>query len=698
MKRVILFRKVLYSPWFLAVLPAIIIMLFLPAIGLRYSLNIEEEGKQYVNAVFVDLNSDGITELVNQGKGDPFYHVIVLDNNQRIYDQWNFRDSLHQHLSSCYFGDYDNDGFKEIYIFSYSNDSLFLNINEFFEPEGVRRNRIFISKLKIVNNTITSVLYPAGFYDINNDQFKEFYFSVTTGFALEPRVVCYFDIVNNDLKTSRFLGVNCHFANLQDIDNDNKPELFGFMSASGNYKTPAPFTDHSTWLMVFNEQLDFEFPPVEFPGLTNKLNINYYSVNDFRGYLLNHNTNSADTSILDPRIMIYSLSGVKIKERLYTEFGFNRSVGLFVLNSEKGNRIFIMEKDLIELNDKLEIINKEESPFDSGYLTYAEDIDFDGEKEFLLFSDKEEKMVVLRSDLQVVAETKFDSTKSELTFSHRLTHDHKHSLQMASDRNSWIVGIEKNKLYYPGYLMYPGIYLFLGLFISGINRINTYQVQQKESLKQRLLTLQLQGIKSQLDPHFTFNTLNSIASLLYLEDRQAAYDYMNKFTMLLRGMLNDAERVYRTLGEELDFVTTYLELEKMRFGEKFSFVIEIKEGVTQQEQVPKLVLQTFAENAIKHGLLPSTNNGVLRINAQRVDDYLKLSIEDNGIGREKSFGKSTSTGKGLKLIGEFYDILNQMNKRRISHSITDLYDEAGDASGTRVDVMVPVESVKTGDK
>lgn len=419
MKWVVIFRKVLYSPWFLAALPAIIIMLFLPAIGLRYTLKIEEEGKQFKNEVYVDLDSDGISEVVGQGKGDPYYHVIVLDNNHRIYDQWNFRDSLHPRLSDCYFGNYDNDSYEEIYVFSYSNDSLFLNINEFLDPEGVRQDRIFITRLKIVNNTITTILYPAGFYDVNHDQFKEFYFSLTTGFALEPRFVYYFDIPNNDLKSSQFLGVNCHFANLKDVDNDNKPELFGFMSASGNYKTPTPLSDHSTWLMVFNEQLDLEFPPVEFPGLTNKLNINSYSVSGFRGYVLNHNTNSADTSILEPRIMIYSLDGAKIKERLYTDFGFNSTVSLNVLNSEIGDRIFILEKELLELNEKLEIINKIESPFNSSYETYVEDIDFDSEKEFFLFSESEGRMVVLRSNLQVLAETKLDSTESGLTFSHR---------------------------------------------------------------------------------------------------------------------------------------------------------------------------------------------------------------------------------------------------------------------------------------
>ena len=311
------------------------------------------------------------------------------------------------------------------------------------------------------------------------------------------------------------------------------------------------------------------------------------------------------------------------------------------------------------------------------YFTYTVDIDMNGEEEIILYSDSEEKIVIYNTALKILAEAQIKINGWQARFSHLISKDQNPRLFVTSEDGNSYLDLIKNNFYYFGYLAYPGIYLLLVLFIGGINRINTRQVEQKERLNQRLLTLQLQGIKSQLDPHFTFNTLNSIAALIYLEDRQTAYDYLNKFTLLLRGMLNDAERIYRTLSEELEFVTTYLELEKMRFGEKFNYKIEIGEGISQREEVPKLVLQTFAENAVKHGIMPSENGGILRIIVIKEDDYLKLTIEDNGIGREKSSGQSMSTGKGLKLTKEFYEILNQINKRPIIHTITDLHNETG---------------------
>jgi len=165
---------------------------------------------------------------------------------------------------------------------------------------------------------------------------------------------------------------------------------------------------------------------------------------------------------------------------------------------------------------------------------------------------------------------------------------------------------------------------------------------------------------------------------------------MTKFTQLLRGMINDAEKIYRTLYEELEFVTTYLELEKLRFGEKFNYTIEIGDSVSQKEQVPKMVLQTFVENSIKHGIMPCELGGILIIRVEKENNYLKLVVEDNGIGRKKAEGQSSSTGKGLKLTSEFYEILNQINRKPIRHLITDLYNESGSASGTRVEIWVPL--------
>jgi two-component sensor histidine kinase len=686
-----LLKKIIYSSAFLAIVPAIIIMFYIPSLGTKYKLKVEPVSKAISNYVYCDINSDSISEVFHIGKGTPYFYIVVQNNDLRVYDQWNFKDSIDNDLSDFFFGNYDNDLFKEIYTFTYKNDSLFLNINEFLEPAGLSLDRIFLTKICVVNGKVTSIVYPAGFFDTDDDGKKELFFSIQTGFGLEPRRFYSFDIVHKVLKYSQFLGMIIQKPKMSDVDGDGKPEFFGLTGASGNYKTSAPFSDKSSWLMVFDDQLKFKFPPVEFPGFTNMLDVHHYTKGLFSGFMLSHYTGSVDPNVLKPRILLYSTEGKKIRDHEYIDYGLDRYTSLIILAYKNIDRIYLLGTYLIELNDNLEIIKRVKSPFSSLYNNYLVDIDFDGEKELVLYSFDEEKLIIFNAALQKLAEAKLKGTQSPLRFSHYAAENHENKIFMNARDYGYFLKLQRNDYYYFNYLAYPGIYFLCLLFILLIKRINTLQVVQKESLNRRLVTLQLQGIKSQLDPHFTFNTLNSIASLIYLEDRQLAYDYMNKFTQLLRGLINDAERIYRSLGEELEFATTYLELEKLRFGNKFNYEIIIGDGVSQREQVPKLVLHTFAENAIKHGIMSLDEGGVLKISAHRERDYLILSIEDNGIGRVKAEGLSTSTGKGLRLTGEFYDILNQINKKPIKHFIVDLYNDRNDPIGTRVEVWIPVE-------
>lgn len=686
-----IFKKIIYSSGFLAIIPAIVVSFFLLPVGSKYTLSIEPALKFSGQYLYADLNSDSISESVYTGKGTPYFFICAKDYNLHFYDQWNLKDSLNPSISDIFFGNYDHDRFKEVYIFTHKGDSLFLNVNELLDPAGTRLDRIFITKIGYIKGEVTSVLKPAGFFDENGDGRDELYFGITTGFAEDPRRLYYFDLVNKKLYSSQFTGIICMDPKMADVDGDNRPEIFGDMSACGNFGRKVPFSDSSTWFMVFNDSLKFEFPPEEFRGYVNGLQTNYYDNGNEKNYVLAHWVGGTDTTVLDSRILIYSSRGKLLKSRLFSDIGDFQHIRFFVDNHIKSNKIYILENKFFELNDRLELVRTIDIPFKSEIYPYQADLNADGEDEFLLYSEDEEKLAVYSAGLEKLIDLKFKTPDYLWKFSQYLSKDHQRSLFLSSGNKGYFLKLSKSKYHYLGYLAYPGIYLLFLMFIILTKRINTLQVVQKESLNRRLVTLQLRGIKSQLDPHFTFNTLNSIASLIYIEDRQTAYDYMIKFTELLRGMINDADRVYRSLGEELEFVTTYLDLEKLRFGEKFNYKIIIGEGVSQREQVPKLVLQTFAENATKHGIMSNAQGGLLKIMVNKEKDYLKLIIEDNGIGREAAAGHSTSTGKGLKLTREFYDILNQINKKPIRHFIIDLHNEAGDPSGTRVEVWVPVE-------
>jgi two-component sensor histidine kinase len=694
MKYPVLLKKIVFSSWFLAAIPAILIIIFLPRIGSKYNLRVEETEKSDGQLIYADMNSDTVSETIYVGKGLPYYFITVRDINQKYHDQWNFTDSLDPYLSEFFTGNYDHDRFREIYAFTYKKDSLFINISEVLEPSGLKMERVFVTKIGYINGTVTSALKPAGFYDENGDGKDELYFTIATGFGLQPRKVYYFDIVNKTIKESQLAGSVILGPRMKDADGDNRPEIFGTMSASGNYKKIIPFPDSSTWFMVYDDQLRFKFPPVEFPGFANGLDINSFSNGNSKGYVLSHLRNGADTAMLAPSIMLFSTTGELLKKHFYSDLGLEGNEILLILKHNQSDKIYVVSNKIIEFNDQLEPIRTVDLPFRTKVFAYQFDINADGEDELLLHSFYEGRLQIYNAGLQKYTDMKFKTASTIWRFSHYYSSAHDHKVFLRAGTDGYMLRFSKNNFYYLGYLAYPGVYFLLFFFILLIRLINTYQVAQKESLNRRLISLQLQGIKAQLDPHFTFNTLNSVSSLIYLDDRQAAYDYMNKFTQLLRGMINDAERIYRTVNEELDFVKIYLDLEKLRFGEKLNYSIEIGDGITGKEQVPKLVLHTFAENAVKHGIMRRDSGGKLLIKVEREKDYLRLTIEDNGIGRSNSAGFSNSTGKGLKITGEFYSILNQINKRPIHHKITDLYDDFRNPSGTRVEVRVPVDETE----
>jgi two-component sensor histidine kinase len=690
MTTMIFLKKVLTSNWFLAIFPALLLIFFLPSFSSKYTLKISPAKKKYCPFFYSDLNSDSISEIVRFGKGGSSFFITVLDNDFRVYDQWNLNENMDTKISEIFFGNIDHDKYAEIFVFTHKNDSLFLNINEFFDSKGIKQKSIFITKIGFKNQIVISDVKPAGLFDANSDRIDEIYFAIITAFG-QPRSMYSFDLAQNKLSVSQFTGNTYLLPRMADADGDKKPELIGNMNSFGNYRTDVAFTDSSTWLMVFNEKLEFEFPPVEFPGFGSTLNVYAFQNNGLKAFVLNYWSNGADTTTLKSEIMLYSIEGKLIRNRLYKDFGFINCPMLFIIKDNPSDRIYLIENKLIELNDKLEIVNSVDLPYHSDRLAHLTDINRDGKDELLIYYDEEGKLLLYSTDLDKLAEIDFKTKTTQWQFSQYLPKNKNRQLFLRAEDEAFYLQLDTNNLYYLAYLSYPGIYFLFLFFIILIRRINSRQIEQREKIKNRLLTLQLQGIKSQLDPHFTFNVLNGVSSMIYQENRDAAYDYMNKFTRLLRGMLNDAERIYRSLEEELTFVKTNLELEKLRFGKKFNYFIEMEEGLDMKVQVPKMVLQTFAENAVKHGITPCENGGTLKITAEKDQDYLKLTIEDNGIGRAQAAGKSTSTGKGLKLTVEFYHLLNQLNKKPIRHQITDLYSESGEPAGTRVEVWVPFD-------
>lgn len=218
------------------------------------------------------------------------------------------------------------------------------------------------------------------------------------------------------------------------------------------------------------------------------------------------------------------------------------------------------------------------------------------------------------------------------------------------------------------------------------------RILHETQIEKNLARLQFRSIKGMIDPHFTFNAINSIASMMYRGEKEEAYGYFTKFSRLIRNLFEHAENATRSLKAELEFVKNYLEIEKMRFGDKFDFSIRVAEGLDVQREIPKLIVQIYVENAIKHGLMGRESGGTLEVIITTEQHALHICVRDNGIGRKKSRATSDgkqSLGKGTHIIRDYFDLLNKFNDPKISSETIDLYSDDGTAAGTEVRISIP---------
>lgn len=228
------------------------------------------------------------------------------------------------------------------------------------------------------------------------------------------------------------------------------------------------------------------------------------------------------------------------------------------------------------------------------------------------------------------------------------------------------------------------VFLSLQIRRKAIERKVEAARQQAESYR-----LQLNSVIKQFDPHFTFNAVTSVGSLIMKGEKEKAYNYFIKLSNLLRSIISDSTALLKPLEQELEFVTRYCELQKLRFGNRFEYSITVPDDVDTKTPVPKMIIQSFAENAVKHGLENKHGQGILEITVENITDGIELTVRDNGIGRTASGEiRTRGAGTGIKNIENIIETMNRVNKEKITFILTDLYNE-GKAAGTEVKVFLP---------
>ncbi|HUX96510.1 MAG TPA: histidine kinase [Bacteroidales bacterium] len=240
--------------------------------------------------------------------------------------------------------------------------------------------------------------------------------------------------------------------------------------------------------------------------------------------------------------------------------------------------------------------------------------------------------------------------------------------------------------------------LSLAIFLLILNRARINNQRRISEMNHKIAEVRQANLRQQMNPHFIFNTLNSIQYYMYQHDKLATNNYLTKFSSLMRKVLENSQHTSVPLRDELDALKLYLDLEIIRFKDKFTYEISVDEELdTLLYKVPTMLIQPYVENSICHGLVPAEKKGSIKIELKLKDDYISCIIEDNGIGREAAMEKKKKSENnhnslGTRIVTSRLDLVNALYGTSLKTIYTDLKNDNGESEGTRVEIQIPILS------
>ena len=300
-----------------------------------------------------------------------------------------------------------------------------------------------------------------------------------------------------------------------------------------------------------------------------------------------------------------------------------------------------------------------------------------------------------QSDLMTIkdslASDKVRSQLSDLEINYKTQQKEQQIQLLQKDNNIKSLQLQNNRRSIFFYIISFCLLLaILGIVFYQRNLRNKIEMQKMKA------ELETKVLRSQMNPHFIFNSLNSIENFMMQNEKRQASDYLNKFSKLIRSILESSRNELVPLVKDIEALQLYVDLEQLRFNNKFSYQAKVDpELVNGDYQVPSLLIQPYVENAIVHGLAHSEKTGLnLSVTAMLEGGYIKYTMQDNGIGRKKAdeynrYNKPQHKSVGLKITEDRIMMFNQaMGITGQQPVITDLWDDNGNPAGTKVEIKI----------
>jgi tetratricopeptide (TPR) repeat protein len=289
------------------------------------------------------------------------------------------------------------------------------------------------------------------------------------------------------------------------------------------------------------------------------------------------------------------------------------------------------------------------------------------------------------SDSDFVSKTNLGLSSAKLRYD---VDSHNKQVQLLSLR------LKNQRLLIYGFSILMFLILTIGLLLFRASKLK--EKRRLSELNRKMSEIRQANLRQQMNPHFIFNTLNSIQYYMYQHDKLATNNYLTKFSNLMRKVLDNSQHTSISLADELNALSLYLELETIRFKEKFTYVIKVDDEIDPMlYKVPTMLIQPYVENSICHGLMPMEGKGSVQIDIKMEKDYLLCRIEDNGIGREAAQERKASRGVnhnslGTQIAASRLNLVNELYGTSLKTKYTDLKDMNGEPAGTLVEIHIPI--------
>jgi len=681
--------RIVLQPITLSLVIGLVIILLLPPIFNKYNARLISSEKTNLSEVTVyhDLKNSGNSNRIVFFADQEQPHLIIWEND-RIVDQWDHQGEYG--VGDFYFfADYDHDSLVELYFLTVLNDSVYLNgINPYASGEtSFLHTKIdWYKKQNDINDCFVQFIKAT---DLNGDGYQDLVFSISTGYTAYPRKIYAYDVRTTDLVES---NPSC-FPILKpmafDLNKDGVDEFICNTNAYTNCDTLLypTYSDQKAWLVVFNKNLDYLFDPIPLGEYMSGVKVLPIQTKD-SVYLIVYQFYQG-TKDMDNRLLLFDINGGLIKERVIPYFEYPDRGMLVMRNGNDKNHLYLIQNDGVikQIDTALNMSDYVELEREIIGLGHQSDLDDDGSDEFIFSDRAQPDMIITRndfshpvrlhniSDLGIASQSIVKSPDGNLIFFRCNGYD-------------LLYSYKQNPLYYLKYGIYLAVFVVLYLLFFTLQKLQHARAQHKFETERKIANLQIKSFKNEIDPHFTLNLINSIGTLFYNQDQKKASYVFDKYSKLLRNTIVSSDNIEISIKDELEFVQNYLELEKFRYTDKFTYKVQIEDIVDHDFLIPKMLIHTFVENSIKHGLRHLDRGGMLEIIITRNEKGIKIRITDNGVGREKAKQFDTdSTTKGLKIIDQILNAYQEIKQVKIDYSIIDLFHESRPA-GTKVEINI----------